>query len=103
MEEVSGKDLRSFFHQWLYIPGEPDLKISLIAGKRKGTSDLIIEQVQDYLFSFNIGIILKENGENTSLIISVSGRRTIVNVKASPKAEIITDPEVKLLFRNIQE
>jgi aminopeptidase N len=103
MEEVSGKDLQNFFHQWLYIPGQPDLKISLVAGKRKGTSDLIIEQVQDYLFSFNIGIILKENGENTSLIIPVKGRRTILNVKASPEAEIITDPEVKLLFRNIQK
>jgi aminopeptidase N len=103
MEEVSGNDLQKFFHQWLYIPGQPDLKISLIEGKRKGTSALIIEQVQDYLFSFDIGIVLRENGENTSLIVPVSERRTIVNVKASPEAEIITDPEVKLLFRNIQE
>ncbi len=103
MEEVSGKDLQKFFHQWLNVPGEPHLKISLVAGRNKGTSDIIIEQVQDYLFSFDIEIVLKEIGENIPIIIPVRERRTIVNIKASPEAEIKTDPDVKLLFRSIQK
>lgn len=101
MEEVSGRDLKEFFHQWLSVAGEPNLRISLTASKKKGTSDLIIEQVQDYLFTFSLKIILKENGRSTSLEIPIKERKTTVNVKASPGAEMIIDPDVNLLFRKI--
>lgn len=102
MEEASGKDLKSFFHQWLLVGGEPHLKISLAAGKKKGTSDIIIEQTQDYLFSFDIEMILTESGRSTSLEIPVTERITLVNVKVAPGAEMIIDPEANLLFRKIE-
>ncbi|MCU0460710.1 MAG: M1 family metallopeptidase [Bacteroidales bacterium] len=98
MEEVSGKDLKQFFHQWLYIPGQPELNISLGAGKKKGTSDLIIEQRQDYLFSFSIDIQLKENERIVVIPVKVSERVTRLTVDAGPGAELIPDPGVKLLF-----
>jgi len=98
MEEVSGTDLKHFFYQWLYIPGQPDLKISLKAGKKKGTSDLLIEQKQDNLFSFNIEINLKDNEDSINVNIPVRERITNYNVRISPGAEIIPDPGVRLLF-----
>ena len=102
MEEVSGKDLKNFFHQWLYVGGEPHLKISMAAGKMKGTSDIIIEQVQDYLFSFDLEVVLREKGRDMPFVIPVNDRITTRNVKVSPEAEVILDPEVKLLFRKIE-
>ena len=54
MEKVSNKNLDGFFKQWLFIAGQPDLKITLQPRRKKGSSDLIIEQTQDYLFSFDI-------------------------------------------------
>jgi aminopeptidase N len=98
MEEVSGIDLKGFFHQWLYVAGQPELLIKLVEGKKKGTSDLIIEQKQDYIFSFNLEIRLKDNSGSRSFTVPVKERVTIVNVKASQDAEITPDPEIKLLF-----
>ena len=57
MEEVSGKNLERFFHQWLYVPGQPDLKITKETGRRKGYIDIVIEQKQNYLFYFNLDIL----------------------------------------------
>ena len=98
MEEVSGINLKQFFHQWLYVPGQPDLKISLEAGKKKGTYDLIVEQKQDNIFSFSIDIQLKDNERNIIIPVKVSERVTRLTVDAGPGAELIPDPGVKLLF-----
>ncbi len=61
MEKVSNKDLGQFFNQWLYVPGQPDLKITTKPSERKGFTDLIIEQTQDYLFSFDIELQIKKS------------------------------------------
>jgi len=98
MEEVSGINLKQFFHQWLYVPGQPDLKISLEAGKKKGTSDLIVEQKQDNIFSFSIDIQLKENERSIVIPVKVRERVTRLTVDAGPGAELKADPGVKLLF-----
>jgi aminopeptidase N len=98
MEEVGGIDLKQFFYQWLFVPGQPDLRISLKAGKKNGTSDLIIEQSQDYLFSFSIDILLKENERNIVIPVKVRERVTRVTVDAGSGAELKVDPGVKLLF-----
>lgn len=102
MEEATGRDLEKFFHQWLFVAGEPNLRISLVAARNKGTSEIIVEQVQDYLFTFNLEIILKESGRSTTLEIPIKERKTTVNVKASSGAEMIIDPDVKLLFRKVE-
>jgi aminopeptidase N len=103
MEEVSGIDLKIFFHQWLTVGGHPELKISLVTGKKEGTSDIIIEQKQDYLFSFNLEILFKDSEGSRTITIPVKERSTTRNVKVFPDAEMTIDPEVRLLFRNIQE
>ena len=41
------------------LPGQPDLKITTKPAERKGFTDLTIEQTQDYLFSFDIELQLK--------------------------------------------
>jgi aminopeptidase N len=51
MEEVGRKDLENFFHQWLYVTGQPEIKVKSEAGKKKGSLDIIIEQKQAIVFS----------------------------------------------------
>jgi aminopeptidase N len=99
MEEVSGKDLQKFFNQWLYLPGEPNLLIKIEAGRENGTSEIIIEQVQDKLFSFPLEIQLKDSDGSRTITIPVKERKTTFSVKAAPDVKMIIDPEVRLLFR----
>ena len=103
MEEVSGKDLKNFFYQWLYIAGQPDLKIQTKAGKKKRTSDITIVQSQDYLYSFNLDIRLKDSDGIRTISVPVSEKTTKITVKAKPDAELTFDPDVKLLFRIIKD
>ncbi|MGB8492706.1 MAG: M1 family metallopeptidase [Bacteroidales bacterium] len=98
MEEVSGRDLSGFFEQWLYIAGQPDLKITT-ERPRNGSQVIIIEQKQEHLFTFPLELLVKclEGDQNEK--INVSGRETRVTIKTRKINEVIPDPNVNLLFR----
>ena len=101
MESVSNRDLGKFFYQWLYVAGQPDLKISAGPGARRGLTDLIIEQTQDFLFSFDIGLQVKDSNGSHVYNIPVSDRVTRKTISSEKVLEIIPDPEVNLLFRSV--
>lgn len=98
MESVYSNDLSGFFKQWLYTPGQPELKITTNV-KKNGSTDIIIEQTQDSLFSFELELQLTDSKGKELIKIPVSGKTTIQNVKAENIIGIIPDPEVNLLFR----
>jgi aminopeptidase N len=54
MEGVSGQDLRSFFHQWLFVAGHPNLRIGWQYDLDK--KELVIDfiQTQAQLFEFSL-------------------------------------------------
>ncbi|MGA1976287.1 MAG: M1 family metallopeptidase [Bacteroidales bacterium] len=97
MEEASGRDLGGFFHQWLYITGQPDLKITKNRSQN-GKSEIIIEQTQAYIYSFNLEIELVDSDGSRIITIPVSERTTKISVAAKPGFKVIADPDVKLLF-----
>ena len=101
MELVSNRDLTLFFKQWLFIAGQPDLKIYSQKAKEKGLTDIIIEQTQDHLFSFNIELQIKDLKDSYLLKIPVNERVTKRTVKTLKVTEIIPDPHTNLLFRLI--
>jgi aminopeptidase N len=102
MEEASGKDLSGFFSQWLYVPGQPELKIWNKAIKKSGTTDIYIEQEQDTLFEFNLELLINDSsGERVDRII-VKERLTKITVPSAKVTSITPDPDVKLLFKLIQ-
>jgi aminopeptidase N len=101
MEEVSGKNLEKFFYQWLYVAGQPELKITSAAGKKKGTIDITIEQTQDYLFSFDLELKIAGSGGESLKRVPVNSKKTVITVPGETNAEIIPDPGIKLLFRYI--
>jgi aminopeptidase N len=99
MERVSKKDLGKFFNQWLFVAGQPDLKITTGPGETKGDTDLIIEQTQDYLFSFDIELQIKDLNGSFIIKIPVSDRITRKTLKSQSILEIKADPNINLLFR----
>ena len=102
MEEVSGKKLKHFFYQWLYLSGQPDLKITKVAGNKVGYIDVIIEQKQNFIFNFNLELSIKDSkGQRTEKAV-ISDKVTRLTVKGEPESEIVPDPNTKLLFRTIQ-
>jgi aminopeptidase N len=103
MEKVSNRDLGKFFNQWLFVAGQPDLKIYTGLGKRKGFTDLIIEQTQDKLFSFEIELHIKDLKGTHIFKIPVSEKITRKTIRIEKIIEILPDPEVNLLFRIVPD
>jgi aminopeptidase N len=101
MEKASKKDLTSFFKQWLFVAGQPDLKIKSINADKNGFTDIIIEQTQDRLFSFDIELQIKDSKNSYLLKIPITERVTRKTIKAKEITEIIPDPNTNLLFRII--
>jgi aminopeptidase N len=104
MEKVSKRNLGKFFNQWLFVAGQPDLKITTSSSfERKGFTDLIIEQTQDYLFSFDIELQIKDSTGSHIYKIPVSDRITRKTIKTENILEIIPDPNINLLFRIVPD
>ena len=100
MEEVSSKDLKSFFNQWLRQAGHP-----VLSWNWKQTSDknieIRVEQIQQQaLFSFLLDLEFQYiNGEKDTFQIDVSEQNThkILSVKGVVQ-NVIPDPGFNLLF-----
>jgi aminopeptidase N len=99
MEEVSGKNLKKFFYQWLYVAGQPEIKLTREAGGKKGFFDLIIEQKQNVIFTFNLEIGVKDNSGTRIEKAVIRDKITRITTKGESESEIIPDPAIKLLFR----
>ncbi len=94
-EEVSGKDLKQFFKQWLYTPGIPQLKINWTYKQKTQTIEITIEQLQSDIFYFplEIGIDKKIEG----LVISKRKHSFTLKIKGKPLS-VTADPMTSLLF-----
>jgi aminopeptidase N len=99
MEEVSGKNLDIFFRQWLYVAGQPELKISKQPGKKKNETEITIEQKQDYLFKFPLELLLKDSAGEKHENILIKDRVTRIIVRDMTDPQITPDPKINLLFR----
>ncbi|MDP4222718.1 MAG: M1 family metallopeptidase [Bacteroidota bacterium] len=103
MEEVSGKNLDDFFHQWLYVGGQPDLKITTKKGAKKGEAEITVEQKQAYLFKFPLELLIDSKEGTYSKNIRISERISKLTVQTAKLNEIVPDPDVNLLFRQVTE
>jgi aminopeptidase N len=99
MESVYKKDLSAFFKQWLYMPGQPELQITTRSGRKNGTTDIIIEQMQAPVFNFDLELQINEASGSEIVKIPVSEKTTIENIKTDKISGIIPDPNVNLLYR----
>jgi aminopeptidase N len=103
MEKASGKDLNLFFNQWLYVAGQPELKITRSGSGKDGTTTVVIEQVQQHVFRFPLDLLIKSREGSLRETLQISERITKTTVRTSGPVEVIPDPDVRLLFREVKE
>lgn len=102
MEEISGKNLDTFFQQWIYTKGYPEIKWGWNYEKNRLFVD--IEQVQEHAtFSFPLEIQIGNERERT-FTLDVVGKKTIFEIPMKEAPESLTlDPNLWLLFEEKQD
>ena len=100
MEEASGRDLDTFFHQWLYQPGQPDLAGSWSYDADSRQVNILIEQKQAQVFSFGLEIgILHASGERTIERVQVADANHTFKIDAEQAPRFVQlDPNTNLLL-----
>jgi aminopeptidase N len=98
-EEISGKDLKQFFDQWLYTPGQPQLNISWEYDDVAGRLEVIVGQEQKDIFKFPLEFKIQlASGKSMSKTIDVSKRSVSFEIYIKEKVtRLIPDPNTKLL------
>lgn len=98
-EKVTGKDLGTFFKQWLYMPGHPQLAVSWRYHKSTGRINITIRQTQQDLFDFPLKVEVQGSDKKMRQTIRVKDRVTQKEIPLDfVPAELLADPDVDLLF-----
>lgn len=103
MEEVSGKDLTTFFDQWLYKPGTLKYKGNWRYNAAANQITVELDQVQTdgSLFKMPIEIAVYYRGQvkPQKQIVQVEARSNVFSIKVSGEPEkVILDPEMWILM-----
>ena len=100
LEDVSGKNLESFFYRWLYTAGHPVLSIEWKYDLSKKLLNITVVQKQQQLFEFPLEISI-EGGEKDVLLkrFDIKGKQTSFSVSMNNKpTRVVIDPDVQLLY-----
>lgn len=96
-EDVSGKDLKTFFQQWLYAPGLPDLDIAYFINDSSVQFSITQEQRKLFLVPLEIQAE-NENGKTSVKRIMINERKNNIEVNFNFNvSRILIDPNVNLL------
>lgn len=96
MEEVSGKNLKGFFQQWIFQPGHPKLQINWSYDAAKKEVNLSLEQTQkDVLFQFPLDVAMGSQME--TIKVNQRNQQFSIKVEEAP-TELRVDPKVWLLM-----
>lgn len=104
IEAINGKNLKQFFTQWLYTPGQPKLQITYNYDQSKKLASFTLTQLQENLFNFPIEIQVMGGVEDGTITksIQVSGKETKFSIPMMEKpSKVVLDPNVKLLFEEL--
>ncbi|MFH5834103.1 M1 family aminopeptidase [Halalkalibaculum sp. DA384] len=104
MEEASGKDLDTFFNQWLYQGGNPALDGSWSYDPNQKNVEIQLSQVQAKQFQFEIPIEIGIYGDDEILpdvkkyVMDQRTMKLTIPVEKEPE-EVVIDPGTKLLAK----
>ncbi len=103
METVSGDDLKTFYQQWIYTKGFPEIEWSWKYQNKKLV--IALEQKQrHYTFDFPLEIGIKKNGEIRIETVQVDNNQKTFEIPlANEPDEVVLDPEVWLLFEETRK
>ncbi|PWK25948.1 peptidase M1-like protein [Maribacter polysiphoniae] len=98
MEKTSGENLESFFQQWLFTKGHPEIKWEWVYGN--GQVKINLEQVQDHhTFHFPIEIGIVQDDEIKIVQVEVDEQSEVFEINVDTKPDtIVLDPDYWLLF-----
>ncbi|HEY4150264.1 MAG TPA: M1 family metallopeptidase [Chitinophagaceae bacterium] len=100
MEATSGQNLRSFFEQWLYTPGQPSLQVTWQYDVAKKLISLELEQTQSTVFAFPLQLCIHTGDVNSIKSFNIEGRHSSLSIPAATRPDRIElDPYVNLLFK----
>jgi len=99
MEEVSSTDLKSFFQQWLYRPGHPELAITWAYRKGVLTIHVVQQQEKPFEFPLDVRLVFSDGTtiDQTLPVIGISEQFKLPT-KAKP-SNLVLDPHCSLLFQ----
>jgi aminopeptidase N len=98
LEEVSKKDLKQFFKQWLFIPGHPILDVAWTYDESKKAVTVTIKQKQEQAFDFTLEFGVYSPNASQNKTAKVSGMETTITFPfATHPQKIVLDPGMKLL------
>ena len=103
-EEVSGKNLKPFFDQWLYQAVLPHLSIDWNYSDNEKNITLTVKQLQSSeAFQFPLDILVNINPEDSMIhtINVTQEKQTFVFPVTSKPASVIADPFTSLLFEGM--
>jgi aminopeptidase N len=102
LERSSGRDLGSFFNQWLRRPGYPQVEILWGNDSQQGAFINISQHQRFGYFEFSIPIVVADtNGNRRLLKIPITAGPTTMARIAEPGTkvqQVIIDPDVTVLF-----
>lgn len=100
MEKVSGKDLKSFFNQWLRTAGHPVISAAWSYNIKKKQVNLVVKQTQATKYTTPLEIGVRNNdGLMEVQTLQLAGNETKFSFPAEKKPfELILDPHTWLLF-----
>lgn len=108
MEEISGKDLKDFFEQWLYKPGRLQVKAGWSYDDKKKELTITVNQVQNdgSIFKMPLEIAVYADSMNEPLIheMQLTSKSNIHSVKADKKPfKVVMDPNSWVLMDAVIE
>ena len=101
-EQVSKKDLSTFFDQWLYKAGIPNLKISWkYNAKEKNILIAVAQQTQPFSFPLQLSVH-EPGGVSKQVTYNISKALEVFKLPVINKPiKLTADPDVSLLFEGI--
>jgi hypothetical protein len=101
-EEVTGKDFKWFFDQWLNRTGAPqlvleDVKVSSVRGSNN--ISFTLKQIQDAdVFFLDVPVVVVTKGGNKTEIVEMNEREAKYNIAVSEEPlKILVDPQFDLM------
>ena len=99
-EQVSGKDLKQFFQQWLYNAGQPELEINWSYIESERSVKIDVKQIQAVKFKFPLSFKINDKIEN----VYINEKDSFIKIKTDKKpARIMADPNMELLAKFIMK
>jgi aminopeptidase N len=99
MEQVSGQDLKPFFKEWLYRPGQPQLNIDWKYNATKKELSIQIDQNQKGLYEFPLKIMAITSSQKLTKSILINEKQTIIKIQVPERPiRLLLDPDTDLLF-----